>query len=474
MTTQTAQVAIQPLVGWPHEARQGETYLMTVDVRLAAGAIWPYEHEEFPIYCMLTGGQAYSIRPLGMPAVVLHRFGGSYGPARFLLKALESTDDSGLRLSLLNKWGMPILGVPLPMRIVSASERNGHGTAVQLDRPLRTPSQVPEIAFAREEPEDVAPSPDAAHCELVLQHMVRGDLVPLLGSRLTEDRAESHEGRRLLPNAEDLAVELAGRMRMTFPRPDLPRVAQYVRMLSGEPRLHQWLSQLLKADYEPGPVHRFLARFPRTLEELGLDRRYQLIVSTSFDTTLEQAFDHEQEPYDLAVYMASGQDRGKFVHFPFGGSPVPIAHPNGYSGFPIGYDGELERTVIVKVHGAVDGNIGDYRWTGNYVITEDDYIDYLSGSPVESFVPMQILAKLRESNCLFFGYTMRDWTQRVFLRRTWQGGRFEAASWAVKRDADMLEQRSWQRSGVSLHRYRLTDYVESLDRFLREHHDELA
>ena len=134
MTTETARVAIQPLVGWPHEAEQGQTYLMTVDVRLAAGAIWPYEQEEYPIYCMLTAGLAYSIRPLGMPAVVLHRFGGSYGPARFLLTALESADDSGLRLSLLNKWGTPILGVPLPMRIVSRSSRDQHEIVTRVDQ----------------------------------------------------------------------------------------------------------------------------------------------------------------------------------------------------------------------------------------------------------------------------------------------------------------------------------------------------
>jgi len=51
--------------------------------------------------------------------------------------------------------------------------------------------------------------------------------------------------------------------------------------------------------------------------------------------------------------------------------------------------------VIVKIHGAVDGNVADYRWRENYVITEDDYIDYLSERPIESLVPVQILDKLK-------------------------------------------------------------------------------
>ena len=76
--------------------------------------------------------------------------------------------------------------------------------------------------------------------------------------------------------------------------------------------------------------------------------------------------------------------------------------------------------MIVKIHGAVDGTVGDYRWKDNYVITEDHYIDYLSKSPIESLVPVQVLDKLRESHCLFLGYPVRDWNLRVFLKRIWE------------------------------------------------------
>jgi hypothetical protein len=116
----------------------------------------------------------------------------------------------------------------------------------------------------------------------------------------------------------------------------------------------------------------------------------------------------------------------------------------------------------------VDGTLGDYRWRENYVITEDHYIDYLSDGPIESLVPVQILEKLKESHRLFLGYTVRDWTQRVFLRRIWPEGRLGTTSWAVKNDAETLERELWLISGVSLYKNRLTDYVEALDRFLRE------
>jgi hypothetical protein len=221
---------------------------------------------------------------------------------------------------------------------------------------------------------------------------------------------------------------------------------------------------MLSVERQPSMVHQFLARFPANLEELGLPKRYQLIVTTNYDTELERAFEQENEPYDLAVYMSTGPDRGKFVHFPYQSDPEPIRVPNDYGKFPIDVETyELERTVIVKIHGAVDGSLGGYRWKENYVITEDHYIDYLSTSPVESLVPTQILTKLRDSHCLFLGYTIRDWNLRVFLKRIWSGEPVGAKSWAIQRTPDVLDRESWSHSRVDLFASPLDDYVRALE-----------
>jgi hypothetical protein len=309
----------------------------------------------------------------------------------------------------------------------------------------------------------IAPAPDTAQLDHVLQHMVdEGNLVLFLGSRLTAGHVGWHEGCGALPDSEELAADLARRFGVTSPRPDLAEVAQYVYVTRGRPDLYQTLRRILSADCDPGLVHRFLARFPGMLDELGLEKRYPLIVSTSFDMALEKAFDDEDEPYDLAVYMASGPDKGKFVHFPYEGSPQSISAPNAYGKFPIGDYGELERTVLIKIHGAVDGNVGDYRFKENYVITQDHYIDYLSRSPVESLVPVQILDKLRDSHCLFLGYTIRDWNLRVFLKRIWRGEPLSAKSWAVEPNPDVLEKEFWSQSCVDLYTADLADYVTAL------------
>ena len=317
-------------------------------------------------------------------------------------------------------------------------------------------------------PKDATP-PESRHYDLVLQHMVkRGNVVPFLGSRLSGRHAGPQEGSKTPVDADELAVALAEQFGVTSIRPDLPIIAQYVYLTIGRPDLYQTVRETLSADSRPGPVHRFLADFPRKLrEDLHAEARYQLIVSTNFDTKLEQAFDEAGEPYDLAVYMASGQDKSKFVHFPYDGFPEPISIPNAYGKFPIGDYGQLERTVIVKIHGAVDRDTGDYPWTDNYVITEDHYIDYLSKSPIESLVPVQVLAKLRNSHCLFLGYTVREWNLRVFLQRIWRGEPLGAKSWAIEPDPDVLEKAFWASSNVDL-------YVEDPARYVGRLTERLA
>jgi hypothetical protein len=98
----------------------------------------------------------------------------------------------------------------------------------------------------------------------------------------------------------------------------------------------------------------------------------------------------------------------------------------------------------------------------SYVITEDDYIDYLSRSPIESLVPSQLLDKLRESHFLFLGYPVRNWNLRVFLQRVWGDQRLGARSWAIASQPEVVEKRFWNDHGVELFDVPLATYCEEL------------
>ena len=314
------------------------------------------------------------------------------------------------------------------------------------------------------------PAPDGRHYETVVSYLLDQEgVVPVLGLDVNADRPvqEPQFGDELLPSAEELAADLVERFGLEFDPLDLAKVAQHVYLTCGSPDLHRSLKRLLPVEAEPSAVHRFLATFPARVDELGLDRRYQMIVTTNYDVALERAFDQANEPYDLVVYMASGSDRGRFVHFPFDGDPEPINVPNHYGKLPIDEDGAVQRSLIVKIHGAVDGSSGGYRWKDNYVITEDQYIEYLSHSPVESLVPVQILDRLTGAHCLFLGYSMNDWNLRVFLKRIWQGAPIPAKSWAIEREPGSLESDFWRHSGVDLLAAPLADYVDELTRHIK-------
>jgi len=297
-------------------------------------------------------------------------------------------------------------------------------------------------------------APDGHHYLEVMAYMADGGtVVPVLG-----------------PNAGKLSAGLSGLLRPTAEHLDLAEAAQYVYVVAGRPDLYRSLRQMLSDEREPSITHRFLARFPAMLERFGLPRRYQLIVTTNYDTELERAFEIENEPYDLAVYMSTGPDKGRFVHFPYERGPEAIKVPNDYSGLPIDVETyELERTLIVKIHGAIDGAMGGYRWSENYVITEDHYIDYLSASRVETLVPTQILTKLRDSHCLFVGYTIRDWSLRVFLKRIWEGQPLAAKSWAIQRNPGVVDRESWSQFHVELFAAPLEDYITTLEQHMMTH-----
>jgi hypothetical protein len=317
--------------------------------------------------------------------------------------------------------------------------------------------------------EQVVPPPDSDHYDDLIRLMVEeGRVVPVLGSRVNaSDREEGEPGRESLPDAQELAARLAEKFDFAAGAADLARVTQYVYTRRGKSDLCRALKEILSTDSDPSSVHRFLAGFPKALKDRGLPRRYQMIVTTNYDNALERAFIEAKEPYDLAVYMASGDEAGRFLHIDDKGTPKVISTPNSYAEFPIDDSFELRRTVIVKIHGGLVDNVaGPYPWPENYVITEDHYIDYLSRSPVESLIPVQILAKIRDSHCLFLGYTMRDWNLRVFLKRVWEGGRPDSSSWAVERDPDTLEKKFWTGLGVDLYAAPLADYVSELGHHL--------
>ena len=228
----------------------------------------------------------------------------------------------------------------------------------------------------------------------------------------------------------------------------------------------EMLHQIFQAQYPPTPLHRFLAKLPQTFRDRGQEPKYQVIVTTNYDDALETAFRDENEPFDVVTYIAEGEEQGHFLHCPPEAEGRVIEIPNEYTDLPVDERGNpQERTVILKIHGAVDR---ENPMQDSYVITEDHYIDYLTRSEISSLVPSTLVAKLKNSHLLFLGYSMRDWNLRVIMHRIWGEQKLTFASWSVQLHPDPMEQQFWNLRGVQIFDVSLSDYVEALASYLEE------
>jgi SIR2-like domain len=306
-------------------------------------------------------------------------------------------------------------------------------------------------------------TPDDDHYWLVASEILDGTVVPFLGAGANlcgRPPQAAWERGRYLPSGAELAEALAGRWR--YPEPeqsrDLLRVSQYVDAVVGARRLYQYLRALFDADYPPTALHHMLAQVPRVLRERGVSQ--QLILTTNYDDALERAFVAAGEAYDLIWYEAKEcRDHGRFIHVAPSADAVVIDVPNEYDALSLD-----ERPVILKLHGEIN-RLDERR--DSYVITEDDYIEYLANGDISSQIPVLLREHMSDSHYLFLGYSLRDWNLRVILNRIWGQQQLDVQSWAIQRPPDgkggEIEQKLWARRGeVELLYGTLEEYVVKL------------
>ena len=284
----------------------------------------------------------------------------------------------------------------------------------------------------------------------------QGNVVPFLGagaSLVGRDFKIPWNGpeSKCLPTAKELAGYLAEESEFPsqdeYDRRDLAKVSSYYADVSGRPRLKQVLRDVLCHELEPGPIHRLLASVPV----------HQVIVSTNYDTLIEQAFRDAGKPYDLVIYPADRLDFCNAVMWwPNGAASPEFIEPNLLKA-------DLSKaSLIYKMHGTVVTQNADFD---NYVVTEDDYVDFLSR--MDSAVPARLIELFRPRSFLFLGYGLRDWNLRVVLKnvsrhlvnRKEEG---ELPSWAIQLNPSELECELWRNRKVRIFDVDLQEFVNKL------------
>ena len=319
----------------------------------------------------------------------------------------------------------------------------------------------------------VIPFADIAH------ELLHGRVTPFIGAgvnhALRPQGATWNPQSAFLPDGGELASHLVTRFRLDPPQgsepPDLLRTAQEVAVQKDTRMLYDALGEVFRQEVGVTDVHRFLAAAQSVLRDRG--RRCQVIVTTNYDDLMERALQEAGEAFDVVWYQArpKHKSRGKFFHTRWDPG-AGVFHPPGSAAVrsPTSWaEADLsKRATVLKVHGAIDrvAPEGD-----SYVITEDDYIDYMAVGDVLRQIPSVLVAPMQTGRLLFLGYSLRDWNLRVILRGIIGRQELDTDWWSVQVNVSDLERRFWAARG----RVRLFDHP--LDAFisrLRQEMDEAA
>jgi hypothetical protein len=251
-----------------------------------------------------------------------------------------------------------------------------------------------------------------------------GEVIPFLGAGASLcGRPQNDDGEPLawtgsessfLPNGSELGEWLAEKCR--FPDPtgssDLAKVASYYEIRARRRLLVRRLRDVFGKDYAFGAIHQFLAASPRPL----------LIVTTNYDDLLERAFQTQGRPYHLVTHPERDEFAASVLWWKPGATEPVTFTPRE---LPLSL---TDTSIIYKMHGSVNALS---EWN-SFVITEEDYVRFLSRMTEKVAIPARFMVHFKDSSFLFLGYGLRDWNLRVMLENLHRSFRIDRRETELK------------------------------------------
>ncbi len=268
-------------------------------------------------------------------------------------------------------------------------------------------------------------------------------------------------------NSDDISTcsSLSNEQRLVLSKMKLRFLSQYIRLLNeSDDRLYEELHNIWDEQYRElfegnknlHRVQEFFATLPETTLKKWRQRElpYPLIVTTTIDEMLENAFKEAGQEFDVVFYTT--EDKGQFIHR-FQGKDNPIPYNSDYK-LPFG-----KRPIILKLYGT---------WNEKFVITEDHYLNYLVGCSIEQALPAKLVNTLKNSRILFLGYSLNDPDLKIALNRFWgdqplkktHGKTHGMKSWIIHQsEPGRLEEEFWKERQVDLIKSSLEEFVTNLE-----------
>lgn len=300
---------------------------------------------------------------------------------------------------------------------------------------------------------------------LIRSRLEEGDVVPFLGSgaslgdRDPRKQPWSPDDQLCLPSARELAEQLA--RPVSFPAEtearELTMVAQYYELVGGRLTLDKTLHKVFDRQVQCAKIHHYLASLPAPL----------LIITTNYDDLMERALQAQGKAYDVVIHLAPAtlkritdhERADSILWHPHQGEPRFVTDDDLAEIDP------TQKFVVYKMHGSIDRQQME---RDSYVITEDDYIDFLTrmASKSASGIPSFVARHVAKRNLLFLGYSLRDWNLRVLLNQIGTTSGRSITSWAVQYNPSRLEMQFWRGRSeeVLVFNMKVDEFFEGLEK----------
>jgi NAD-dependent SIR2 family protein deacetylase len=341
---------------------------------------------------------------------------------------------------------MPASGDPHDAQRLFEDDRGGirsTNCARSAGRANQSPSFAMDTEFSDQE------------CALIAQRISNGSIVPFFGAGASVSRGlpSGSELTRILSEAANFPLPrrspqpemaLAGQAPASGESrrrsEDLSLVASYLVQQIDSAKLSEELRKALSKNDGPGRLHTLL----------GAQKALLLYVTTNYDNLIEAAM-AERRPH---VVVDHGNSEKVWLR----------NDPESEWEEVVSKDLVIAKTepVVLKLHGNFDPKAEDYC---KYLITEEDYIEYL-GRPEGGQVPPALNSRMLNRSFLFLGYGLQDWNIRVLLHRLAEQRRKEnkkILSWAIVRDASDAERDIWKRHDVRVFNVDLNEFATRLE-----------
>jgi hypothetical protein len=276
-----------------------------------------------------------------------------------------------------------------------------------------------------------------------------GLVIPFLGSDATLERALIHKLAEVARELADVPESLH-----TYP---LTVLAQYcqTRMPGGRPQFYIELKRCFPPSITPEPLYRLLAQQEKPL----------LVVTSAYDTALEQVFQEHNKPYAVVTHIAHAEDWDNL-------GKVVVQYSDRPDESEICLSDELridlERWwVFYKIQGTFDlfiqGRHGREE-IDSILISEEDYFEFLGRlSDQHRTMPTLFNRPFQRRLFLFLGYWMSDWNVRTLVHILRQERNLrQVAGYAVRPNAADIEAQFWKRKNVEIVDMEVGNFSSSL------------